>query len=109
LDIAKRMPAGAEITLALDGGTLTVSSGRSRFKLATLPASDFPELSQPAYPVGVSIDLAALVAPVVFAMSDEATRYYLNGVFLHTSEGRLRAVATDGHRLAAVYGPAVEL
>lgn len=109
LDIAKRMPAGAEIKLLLDDGILTVSHGRSRFKLATLSASDYPELSQPTYPVGIEVDLATLVAPVAFAMSDEETRYYLNGVFLHTSDGRLRAVATDGHRLAAVFGPPVEL
>ncbi|HWJ89059.1 MAG TPA: DNA polymerase III subunit beta [Pelagibacterium sp.] len=109
LDIAKRMPNGAEISLALDGGILTVSHGRSRFKVATLPVEDFPTMTQPAYPVGLAIDLAALLAPVAFAMSTEETRFYLNGVYLHSVHGRLRAVATDGHRLAAVYGPDLDL
>jgi DNA polymerase-3 subunit beta len=109
LDIAKRLPAGAEITLAVEDEHLVVKSGRSRFKVATIDPEAFPELKQPAYTTTATMDLAALVAPVTFAMSDEETRYYLRGVFLHTSDGRLRAVATDGHRLAAVYGPELAL
>lgn len=109
LDIAKRMPAGSEITIEPEGDHLVVKSGRSRFKLATLSVDEFPELKQPVYATVITIDLAALIAPVTFAMSSEETRFYLNGVFLHTSNGRLRAVATDGHRLAAVFGPDIEL
>lgn len=109
LDIAKRMPAGAEISLALDGEHLVVKSGRSRFKLATIDPEAFPEIKQPEYTTTANLDLATLVAPVTFAMSDDASRFYLNGVYLHTSGGRLRAVATDGHRLAAVYGSELEL
>lgn len=109
LDIAKRMPAGAEISLSAEDEHLVVKSGRSRFKLATIDPEAFPELKQPEYTTTANMDLAALVAPVTFAMSDEQARFYLNGVYLHTSGGRLRAVATDGHRLAAVYGPDLEL
>lgn len=110
LDIAKRMPAGSEITLTTEQEHLVVKSGRSRFKVATLPVDGFPELKQPDYTTTATIDLAALFAPVTFAMSNEETRFYLNGVFVHTtSDGRLRAVATDGHRLAAVYGPELTL
>lgn len=105
LDIAKRMPAGAEIELEIDQDQLLVKSGRSRFKLATLPVDGFPEMKQPEYTTTATLDLATLVAPVMFAISTEETRFYLNGVYLHTSGDRLRAVATDGHRLAAVYGP----
>lgn len=109
LDIAKRMPAGSEITLAVEADQLLVKSGRSRFKVATIDSEAFPELKQPEYTTTATLDLAALVAPVTFAMSNEETRFYLNGVFLHTSGGRLRAVATDGHRLAAVFGPELSI
>lgn len=110
LDIAKRMPAGAEISLSVEDEHLVVKSGRSRFKVATIDPEAFPEIKQPEYTTTATLDLAALIAPVTFAMSSEETRFYLNGVFLHTAEnGRLRAVATDGHRLAAVYGPELEL
>lgn len=109
LDIAKKTAPGSEITLAVEGEHLVVKSGRSRFKVATIDPEAFPELKQPAYTTGITLDFSALVAPVTFAMSNEETRFYLNGVFLHTSNGRLRAVATDGHRLAAVFGPELEL
>lgn len=105
LDVAKRQPDGATIDLAMDGDRLIVKCGRSRSKLPTLPANDFPSLSAAGFSVEMRLDLAALLSPVAFAISTEETRYYLNGVFLHAVDGRLRAVATDGHRLAAVYGP----
>jgi DNA polymerase III subunit beta len=106
-DIAKR--ATGDITLELDaasgGGRLTVASGRSRYKLDTLPAEDFPSFSAGKFDTTLDLDLAALVAPCVHCISTEETRYYLNGVYLHAVDGRLVAVATDGHRLMRNTGP----
>lgn len=101
-DIAKK--AGSDVSLELDGDTLTVKSGRSRFKLQTLPVDDFPSFAAGGFDVEFDVDLAAMVAPTQFAISTEETRYYLNGVYFHTAEGRLAAVATDGHRLSRHYG-----
>ncbi|WP_266035198.1 DNA polymerase III subunit beta [Brucella intermedia] len=102
-DIAKR--ATSDITLALDGGRLTVASGRSRYKLDVLPAEDFPSFSAGKFDTTLDLDLAALVAPCVHCISTDETRYYLAGVYLHTVDGRLVAVATDGHRLMRNTGP----
>lgn len=102
-EIAKK--ASGDISLELDGDVLTVKSGKSRFRLQTLPTEDYPNLSAGTFDAEFEADLASLVAPVQFAMSSEETRYYLQGVYLHTAEGRLVAVATDGHRLARHYGP----
>jgi DNA polymerase-3 subunit beta len=98
-DIARRL-VGDTVTLELKDGSLVVRSGRSRFTLPTLPVADFPRLDGGVFEAEFKVDLAALVAPVRFAISNEATRYYLNGVYLHEADGKLRAVATDGHRLA---------
>lgn len=98
-DIARRL-SGDVVTLTLDGDKLTVKSGRSRFTLPTLPVEDFPSLEGGAPEVEFKVDLASLVAPVKFAISTEETRYYLNGIYLHATKDGLRAVATDGHRLA---------
>jgi DNA polymerase-3 subunit beta len=104
-DIVRK--AGADdISLDLKDGRLTVKSGRSRFVLETLPASDYPDLAVGTYDADFEIDLAALFAPVSFAISSEETRYYLNGIFFHSEEGKQAvAVATDGHRLARNRGP----
>ncbi len=107
-DIVKK--AGAtEIAFSLEGDKLIVKSGRSRFSLSTLPATDFPNLDGGNFDVGFDIDLASLFAPVSFAMSTEETRFYLNGVYLHNIDGRIVAVATDGHRLARHIGPVAPL
>lgn len=104
-DIAKR--AAGDISLSLEDGVLVVKSGRSRFKLATLPVDDFPSFAAGGFDVEFDVDLAALVAPCAFAISTEETRYYLNGVFLHNPGSALVAVATDGHRLSRHTAPAV--
>ncbi|MEE9906368.1 DNA polymerase III subunit beta [Brucella intermedia] len=106
-DIAKR--ATGDITLALDEGRLTVASGRSRYKLDVLPAEDFPSFSAGKFDTTLELDLAALVAPCVHCISTDETRYYLAGVYLHAVDGRLIAVATDGHRLMRNTGPAGDL
>lgn len=107
LSIVQKLPDGAEVTLTLDGETLIVKAGRSRFQLPTIAADSFPELQAGKFGEALTTDLAALFGQVAFAISDDQSRYYLNGVYMHTINGRLRAVATDGHRLARVDGDAV--
>ena len=114
-DIARKLPDGAEVQLLHDGGDgrLALNCGRSHFKLACLPREDFPvmDAGDMAHRFVISAaDLKRLVDKTRFAISTEETRYYLNGIFLHVAEVdgvvALRAVATDGHRLARVEMPA---
>jgi DNA polymerase-3 subunit beta len=116
-EIARKLPEGAEVTLAWTGEDprLSVSAGRSRFSLPVLPAGDFPVMSSDGLSGRVAVDVNDLIRRIDrtrFAISTEETRYYLNGLYLHTvTEGgipRLRAVATDGHRLALAEMPAPE-
>ncbi|MBV8568214.1 MAG: DNA polymerase III subunit beta [Methylobacteriaceae bacterium] len=110
-DIVRKLPDGAQVSLdsAGDTGQLVLRSGRSRFALQSLPESDFPDLNVGDLSHHFSLaagDLKKLIDKTQFAISTEETRYYLNGIYIHTLEveGRamLRAVATDGHRLARV-------
>ena len=110
-DIVRKLPEGAQVQLDTSGAndTLKLISGRSRFTLACLPTEDFPVLSGGELPhkfVVSSTDLKNLIDRTRFAISTEETRYYLNGIYLHTAERKgvqvLRSVATDGHRLAPV-------
>ena len=105
-DIVKKLDAGSEITLEWADEVLTVKSGKSRFKLGTIPAESFPELAAPAFTTTFDIDLAAMFGRVEFAISNEETRYYLNGIFLLGAPDKLTAVATDGHRLVKQVEPA---
>jgi DNA polymerase-3 subunit beta len=114
-DIIRKLPEGAQVTLEASGeqGQLTLRSGRSRFNLQSLPESDFPDLASGDFTHKFALvagELKKLIEKTQFAISHEETRYYLNGIFMHTvdSEGTdmLRAVATDGHRLARVEVPA---
>src|SRR5690606_8163166 len=104
-----KLPDDATVTLELsaDGNQMTVKAGRSNFRLACLAPGDFPEIGQGELPTGFAIpanELRALIDRTRFAMSTEETRYYLNGIYVHATENNgvavLRAVATDGHRLA---------
>lgn len=113
-EILRSFPIGGEISLVLEGDKLIVKCGRSRFQLATLPAGDFPVFGAVGGGPG-SISkkvLAELIDRTAFAMSNEATRYYLCGLNLHLVEVAgvklLRAVATDGSRLALAETPAPE-
>ncbi|MEQ1941355.1 DNA polymerase III subunit beta [Mesorhizobium sp. VNQ89] len=108
-DIVRKLPDGAEVMLRTDedGNAMSVISGRSSFRLQCLPQSDFPELTAGSFSHIFRLDSAALkglIDKTQFAISTEETRYYLNGIYLHTIETggklKLRAVATDGHRLA---------
>lgn len=114
-DIVRKLPEGAQISLEATGeqGQLLLRSGRSRFQLQSLPESDFPDVTSGEFSHKFALapaDLKKLIEKTQFAISSEETRYYLNGIFVHTLdvEGRtmLRAVATDGHRLARVEMPA---
>lgn len=108
-DIVRKLPEGSEVKLATNGeGTqMTVSSGRSNFRLQCLPEADFPDITAGSLSHSFQLkasDLLRLIERTQFAISTEETRYYLNGIYLHTVEAdgdlSLRAVATDGHRLA---------
>jgi DNA polymerase-3 subunit beta len=108
-EIIRKLPDGADVELRYTGDDprLSVSAGRSRFNLPVLPAGDFPVMSSEGLAVRYSLmkeDLARLIDKTRFAISTEETRYYLNGLYLHTvvedGHAKLRAVATDGHRLA---------
>lgn len=108
-DIVKKLPDDSEVEIVLDdsGNQMSVKAGRSNFKLSCLPVADFPELNQGDMPASFSLpanDLRALIDRTKFAMSTEETRYYLNGIYIHAADKDgvkvLRAVATDGHRLA---------
>jgi DNA polymerase-3 subunit beta len=114
-DIVRKLPEGAQVSLEETGeqGQLTLRSGRSRFNLQTLPQSDFPDVTSGEFSHKFTLppaDLKRLIEKTQFAISSEETRYYLNGIYVHVAEieGRslLRAVATDGHRLARLELPA---
>ena len=110
-DIVRKLPDGAQVELGTDetGGRLNLMSGKSIFTLQALPREDFPAMAQDEMPAAFALpvkDLGRLIEKTRFAISVEETRYYLNGVYFHCSEedGKkvLRAVATDGHRLARI-------
>lgn len=116
-DIIRKFPDGSdvELTLAEGGNIMTVQSGRSVFKLSCLPVTDFPEIGTGEFPANFSLsaaDLRAMIDRTKFAMSSEETRYYLNGIYMHEADKDgvkvLRAVATDGHRLARFEMPLPE-
>ena len=103
-DLVSAFPAGAELTITADDHPATVTSGRSRFTLPVFPLGDLPaqyELVEETGRVSLDAKIARdLLARPAFAVSTEATKFYLNGVFLHSVEGELRAAASDGYRLA---------
>jgi DNA polymerase-3 subunit beta len=108
-DIVRKLPDGAQIVLEGSGdrAVLSIRAGRSRFTLQTLPESDFPDLAAGEMSHSFNLpaaDLKRLIDKTQFAISTEETRYYLNGIYLHAvgedKNATLRAVATDGHRLA---------
>lgn len=106
-DIVRKIPDGAQVTLDATGSKMVVTAGRARFQLQTLPREDFPVIGESDLPVRFNLPaetLVTLIDKTRFAISTEETRYYLNGIFFHTppGAGTLRAVATDGHRLARV-------
>ena len=108
-EIVRKLPEGSQVVLEATGerAVLAIRAGRSRFTLQTLPESDFPDLAAGEMTHKFKLaaaELKRLIDKTQFAISTEETRYYLNGIYLHTAgSGKLatlRAVATDGHRLA---------
>ena len=107
-DIWRALPDGADVSVAVEGERAVIRSGRSRFTLATLPAVDFPKVENSDSDVVVTLpqkQIGQLIDQVSFAMAQQDVRVFLNGMLLEISENTLRAVATDGHRLAMASKP----
>ena len=103
VDICKSLPDGSEIEFSVDAGKVTVKAGRSRFTLSTLPATEFPSVEGSVGELALELpqsSIKRLIERTSFAMAQQDVRYYLNGMLLEIKSGRLRMVATDGHRLA---------
>jgi DNA polymerase III subunit beta len=102
-DIFRALPEGTKVEITQTGDRVTVKGGRSRFTLSTLRAADFPTIDEIGAKQTLRLsraDLRQLVEKTHFSMAQQDVRYYLNGLLLETERKRLRAVATDGHRLA---------
>lgn len=103
-DILRALPESIEVSLVLEEKRMQVRAGKSRFSLQTLPAADYPRMSRgEGELVKLSISqkrLKRLLGQVQYAMAQQDIRYYLNGLLLVVAGSELRAVATDGHRLA---------
>ncbi|MDF1529445.1 MAG: DNA polymerase III subunit beta [Sedimenticola sp.] len=103
LDICKSLPEDAQIEFTVDSERTVIKSGRSRFTLGVLPAIDYPSIEPSVSSHKFSITqslLKRLIEKTQFAMALQDVRYYLNGLLIEMSGGMIRAVATDGHRLA---------
>jgi len=103
LDICRALPEGTEVSISVSGEKLSVKGGRSKFNLATLPSAEFPVVEDIKAGGSVAVAQAVmgrLIEKTHFSMAQQDVRYYLNGMLLETGGGFLRAVATDGHRLA---------
>ncbi len=103
LDICRTLPEGADIDISVKRERATVQSGKSRFTLATMPADEFPVVDKIKSPQKFKVpqnELRQVIDRTAFSMAQQDVRYYLNGLMLEPDQGVLRAVATDGHRLA---------
>lgn len=103
LDICRALPEDATINLEISNDRANITSGKSRFVLSTLPAQEFPlvEFAEDANHFQISqANFKNILDNTSFAMAQQDVRYYLNGLLLELDGSRLRAVATDGHRLA---------
>lgn len=103
LDICKALPEEADIQLTVESERVVIKSGRSRFTLGVLPANDYPAIEPSASSHRFTVTqklLKRLIEKTQFAMAIQDVRYYLNGLLLEMNQGVIRAVATDGHRLA---------
>ena len=108
-EIIRKLPEGSEVEIeSISENQLVLRSGRYQTTLSSLPTTDFPVMDTDNYDHRFTIpadNLRQLIDRTKFAISNEETRYYLNGIYLHSSENAsspmLRAVATDGHRLAS--------
>ena len=107
-DIVRKLPEGSQVELSAAEGRMLINAGRARFTLSALPRDDFPVIAEGELPTRFELPAATLrqiIDKTRFAISSEETRYYLNGIYLHVTDGDLKAAATDGHRLARVTVP----
>ena len=107
-DIVRKLPEGSQVELSASDGKMQVVAGRARFNLSTLPRDDFPVIAEGELPTRFELPAATLrqiIDKTRFAISSEETRYYLMGIFLHVADDKLKAAATDGHRLARITLP----
>jgi DNA polymerase-3 subunit beta len=103
LDILRALPEKLAVSLNVEGEKVVIKAGRSRFSLSTLPAVDFPVIDDINAQQTVKMprkDLLRLLEKTHFSMAQQDVRYYLNGMLLEIDGTMVRAVATDGHRLA---------
>lgn len=108
LDICKSLPDGSDITLTIQDAQVLLTSGKSRFSLATLAAEDFPNLENWDSEVTLNLtrlELRKLLESTGFSMANQDVRYYLNGMSLEIENDVVKTVATDGHRLALAQKP----
>jgi DNA polymerase-3 subunit beta len=113
-DVVRKLPEGSEIELKTseDGNSLLLRSGRSNYTFSCLPVIDFPTMTTENMPCSFTLhaaELSQLIDHTKFSMATEETRFYLNGIYFHaTQDGFLKAVATDGLRLALAQVPVPE-
>src|SRR6516164_7513711 len=103
LDIFRALPEKTNVTLSTEGERMSVKAGRSRFTLSTLPAAEFPLVEEINAQQTLTVaqgEFRRVIDKTHFSMAQQDVRYYLNGLLLETEGSSLRAVATDGHRLA---------
>ncbi|KXJ56635.1 MAG: DNA polymerase III subunit beta [Colwellia sp. Phe_37] len=103
LDICKSLPDDSMLTFEAVNDVIKISTGRSKYSLSTLPASDFPNIEEWQGDVEFKLlksELLRLIESTHFSMANQDVRYYLNGMSIETEGHEIRSVATDGHRLA---------
>lgn len=103
LDICRALPDEADINIAIEGEKAVIRSGKSRFTLLTMVAGEFPNLEAGGWDLSIELSqkvLKGLFERTQFCMAQQDVRYYLNGLLLEFEGKRLRAVGTDGHRMA---------
>src|SRR5208283_4543826 len=103
LDILRALPEKVSVAMTVEGEKVVIKAGRSRFSLSSLPAGEFPVVDDINSQQTVQIarkELLRLLEKTHFSMAQQDVRYYLNGMLLEIEGQTLRAVATDGHRLA---------
>lgn len=103
IDICRALPDGSTLDFSLDEPKVVIKSGKSRFTLSTLAASEFPAVEEGEQEYSFTCaqgDIKSLIEKTSFAMAQQDVRYYLNGMLWELSDTTFRVVATDGHRLA---------
>jgi DNA polymerase-3 subunit beta len=103
LDICRALPGNSSILIESKDNKIQVSSGKSKFNLATLPENEFPLTKdiQSNNEISIKQDrLKQIIDKTHFSMAQQDVRYYLNGLLIELESNKIRAVATDGHRLA---------